>query len=605
MTGQFDFVVVGAGSAGAVIAARLTEDPTCRVLLLEAGGAPPPHEAIPLAAGALQQDPTTDWMFTADPGKAGLGLIGRRMPVPRGKMLGGSSGINFLLYVRGHPGDYDEWAGNGAIGWSYDEVLPYFRKSEGLASSPDIDIDADAHRFDGPLGVAVRAPVLEAARQFLTAAVAAGIPRGDYNGRDRGGPTGVSSLAQLTTRNGRRSSAYHAFLEPVVGRPNLTVRTGVEATRVLLDNGAAIGVEYRDVDGTLARTLAAREIVLSAGAIGSPHLLLRSGVGPAAELAAAGVECLVDAPHVGKHLKDHTQVPLVFPAPGIGISALEVGLSLGPDALRSPAGPLPADPAEDVRLPGDLAALKAEAERRITEWATTGSGLASSALGEAVLFFSTGLSVPHSHDAQISFLPCGLTADFWQRVIRFDPAEFFADPDETLAPTAENVIVVANPVRPRSEGEVRLDLDPMAPPDIRYNYFDEPIDLAVNVAIIRRVLGIVSRWPGAGIGPLYVPPFLARKHDHREGVEPNDELLADLVLHYSTTVWHPTSSCRIGEVVDPTLKFRGIERLRVADASVMPDIVSGNTNAACIMIGEKAAELIAREHGVKLAEFVG
>jgi choline dehydrogenase len=208
MPDEFDFIVVGGGSAGAVIASRLSEDPACRVALIEAGERPPEISALPIAPPAMQLNAATDWMFTADPGKAGLGLNRRRVPVPRGKMLGGSSGINYMMYVRGHPGDFDSWAAGGATGWSYAEVLPYFRKSEGMATSEEIVIDAAAHNTRGPLGVSVRDPILPAARQFVEAAVAAGIPKGDYNGRDRGGPAGVVSLTQYTMRDGRRSSTY-------------------------------------------------------------------------------------------------------------------------------------------------------------------------------------------------------------------------------------------------------------------------------------------------------------------------------------------------------------------------------------------------------------
>src|SRR5690348_13447789 len=182
MTEKFDFIVVGGGSAGAVIASRLSEDPSCRVALIEAGERPPEISALPIAPAAMQLNPATDWMYTADPGKAGLGLNGRRVPVPRGKMLGGSSGINYMMYVRGNPGDFDAWSKGDATGWGYAEVLPYFKKSEGLAPSADIVIDEAVHNTTGPLGVSVRDPILPAARQFVEAAVAAGIPRGDYNG---------------------------------------------------------------------------------------------------------------------------------------------------------------------------------------------------------------------------------------------------------------------------------------------------------------------------------------------------------------------------------------------------------------------------------------
>ena len=612
MPETFDFIVVGAGSAGAVIAARLSEDPNCQVALLEAGGRPPAEESIPAACPLLQQNPATDWMYTADAGQCGRGLKEGRMMMPRGKMLGGSSGMNYMAYVRGHPGDFDAWAKAGAVGWSYRDVLPYFKKSEGLAPSDEITIDRDAHNTHGPLGVSVRSPILTGAREFVDAAVSAGIPRGDYNGRDRGGPRGVVSLLQTTTREGKRSSTYHAFLEgETERRPNLTIITEAHATRVIVEgptgHKVATGVEYRTANGAMRTIHATREVVVSAGAIGSPHLLLLSGIGPRAEIEAVGVSCHVDSPHVGKHLKDHLHLGLFFPAPGAGVSMMEVGVSFGPSALRAPAGPLPADPAHDAQMPPALQALKQEAERRITEWATTGHGLISSSLYDACAWLSTGLGDEHTHDAQIGFFACGYSSDIWLQCLRIDTNQYFDDPSKRLAADAESIIVLANPVQPRSEGEIVLaSADPAAHPVIRMNYFSDPHDMKVMLAVIRRCLGVVARWPThRTIGPLLIPPFLAERHGHIEGAVPSDALLEDLARHYSWTVYHVTTTCRIGSVVDPRLRVMGVERLRVADASVMPNVVSGNTNAASIMIGEKAAEMLAADHGVKITEFVG
>ncbi|MBM6400020.1 GMC family oxidoreductase [Phycicoccus sonneratiae] len=610
MGSTYDYVIVGAGSAGAVVAARLSEDPDVRVCLLEAGGTPPPTEMVPAAVASLQNDPSTDWMFDGDPGGVGRGIVGGRMMVPRGKMLGGSSGLNYMAYVRGHPGDFDAWAEGGAEGWSYAEVLPYFLKAEGFVDSPELHADPDSHGGDGPVGVAVRQPVLSSANQFVEAAAASGMKQGDYNGPARLDPDGVASLFQTTTKDGRRSSTYHAYLEPVMDRENLTVVTGALVERVLLERDGdavrATGVAYRTEDGGSEEVHAGTEVVLSAGAIGSPHLLLLSGVGAREKLASVGVECVVDLPDVGRHLKDHLHTPLMFAADGIGETMTEVAMGLGPDALRAPAGPLPADPADDADLPEPLAAAKAEAERRIGEWFTTGRGIASSSLYDAVAFFSTGLGDTHTHDAQIGFLACGYTPGIWEAVFRLPPAAFFEDPESFLDPTRGQVVLLPNPVQPHSEGSVTLaSADPAVPPRIMLNYFDDPHDVAVMLAVMRKALEFAAAWPGGGLGDPVIPPHLAGAHEHTAGDEPSDALLEDLARHYALTVYHETSTCRIGDVVDPRLRVRGIDGLRVADASVMPNVVSGNTNAAAIMIGEKAAEMVAADHGVRLHRMVG
>ena len=612
MTDEFDFVVVGGGSAGAVIAARLSEDANCRVALVEAGGEPPAHEEIPALCATLQLDPETDWMYTADPGGAGRGLLDERMPVPRGKMLGGSSGLNYMAYVRGHPGDFDSWAERGAEGWSFEDVLPYFRKSEDLVPGDEIVVDEGAHGTGGPLTVSVRAPVLDGSRDFLEAATRAGFPQGDYNGRDRGGESGVSSLFQTTTRAGKRCSTYRGFLQGVVDqRDNLQIVPHAHVTRIVLDGEGtdlrASGIEYRDRQDQLHTIFAAKEVLVCAGAVGSPQILMLSGIGSRDELKKVGIDCRHESPHVGKHLKDHIQCGFAYHAPGVGVPVAEIQTSLGADILRGPDGPLPEDPADDANLPEELQALKELADQRLAKWAETGEGVISSSIYDAVVFYSTGLGDKHSHDAEIAFVPCGYDEELHRDKTRVVIEKVFKDSACALAPDKENILILSNPVLPHSEGEITLtSANPADAPDIRMNYFGDPHDMKVMLAIMRRSLQIIDNWPEERKPKkMYVPVSLAEKHGYVAGEPLSDALLEDWARHFSTTVYHLVSTCRMGDVVDSQLKVQGVQGLRVADASIMPDIISGNTNAACIMIGEKAAEMIASDHNVALAEFVG
>ncbi|TNE59769.1 MAG: hypothetical protein EP341_01935 [Sphingomonadales bacterium] len=602
MAAVFDFVIVGGGSAGAVLAARLSEDPATSVALVEAGGKPPSHEAMPMACASLQLDPETDWMYRANAGKGGQGFRNKTMPVPRGRMLGGSSGINYMAYVRGHPGDFDRWAELGSRGWSFSEVSHCFERMEEVRPSNEAIIDSEGRGHSGPIGVGIRSPVIPATRGFVKAAEATGMVEGDYNGSGRRSPTGVVSHMQTNTRNGRRSSTYHGYLEgDAENRQNLTIITGATVTRLLIEDGSggleARGLEYRDKNGDGQTLAASKEVILSAGAVGSPHLLMLSGIGCRRELEAAGIACRLDSPHVGKHLKDHYQVPMVFPAPGIGVPLAELGLGAGPDALRGPDGPLPEDPADDINLTREQQAIKEEAERRLSEWLEHGTGYAASSIYDGVSFFSTGLGDEYTHDAQIGLVPTCYGPDVLGDRIFYDLEDFLGDPAKVQAPDAENITLLASNCVPHGEGEIAIKSpDPSIHPEIRLNYFDDPHDLKVMVAIMRKVLEIAGKWDG--VGEWIVPPRLARLHGWKPGDEPSDALLENCALHFAMTVYHLSCTCRMGDVVDERLRVKGVNKLRIADASVMPEIPSGNINAPCIMIGERASDLIKEEHGI-------
>lgn len=553
-----------------------------------------------MACGSLQLDPETDWMYRGTAGRGAQGFQNKVMPVPRGRMLGGSSGINYMVFVRGHPGDFDNWEAQGATGWNFDSVKHCFERMEDVRHSNEAIIDTEGRGSSGPIGVSIRSPVIPASRQFVAAGEAVGLSSGDYNGSGRHNPNGVVSLVQTNTKDGRRSSTYHGYLENDAElRDNLTIITGATVTRLVIEGDGedlqCRAVEYRDAEGALHTVAAGKETILSAGAVGSPHILMLSGIGCRRELEAAGIACKLDSPHVGKHLKDHCQIPMAFPAPGIGIPLAELGLSAGPDALRGSNGPLPADPADDAHLTAEQRAIKAEAQRRLDEWLEHGTGYAASSIYDAISFFSTGLGDDHTHDAQIGFVATLYGPDVLGDRILYDLEALFGDPQKVLNPLSENITLVASNCIPHSEGEIVIaSADPDIPPRINLNFFDDPHDLRVMVAIMRKTLEIARNWDG--VGEWIVPPRLAVMHGYQQGEEPSDAFLENVALHFAMTVYHLSCTCRIGDVVDERLRVIGISGLRIADASVMPEIPSGNINAPCIMIGERASDLIREDH---------
>jgi choline dehydrogenase len=518
----YDYVIVGAGSAGAVIAARLTEDPSTRVLLLEAGGPADADEiSIPAAFAALFKT-RWDWNYTTTEQKQ---LNTRRAYWPRMKALGGCSSMNAMIYIRGNRADYDTWRDqHGATGWGYDDVLPYFVKAEG-----NTRLGAPYHGQAGPLHVEDRRYTHPLSQAWVDSAVANGFkPTDDFNGAEQEG----AGQYQVTCRKGRRWSVDKAYLQPVLDRENLTVRTGALVSRVVVEGGRAVGVAYllgRDEKVAYVD----REVVLSGGAVNSPQLLMLSGIGPAAHLREVGVDVVHDLPGVGQNLHDHPAVPLVWHSKGT------------------------TDLAEHNNLVnfGKAKAL--------------GLGPLVSNVGEAGAFFRSrdDLAAP---DLQVHFAPSG----FWDNGLH-EPATRKL----TVAPTLVNVF---------SRGQVRLrSTDPRWHPEIDPAYYDDQADLDAMVAGAQRLIETVQSGP---LAKHVDRPFLPDK------AVPSETDLVEHVRRETQTLYHPVGTCAMGSgeqaVVDPELRVRGIEGLRVADASVMPMVTRGNTNAPTVMIGEKAADLL-------------
>jgi choline dehydrogenase len=532
-TGEtYDFVIVGAGSAGCVLANRLTASGEHKVLLLEAGGRDTnPWIHIPLGYGKHFTNPKVNWLYTNEPDDA---VAGRRIPNPRGKVLGGSSSINGLVYIRGQREDYDHWRQLGCTGWSFDDVLPYFRKSEDQQRGP-----SEYHGAGGPLAVSDRKTPHPLCEAFIAAAARLGYPKtDDFNGPQHEG----FGYLQLTARNGRRCSAAVAFLRPAEKRPNLTVVTEAHATRILFDGTRAVGVEYR-TPGRLATARAAREVVLSGGTVNSPQLLQLSGVGPADLLRRHGIPVVADRPGVGENLQDHFNVRLVY--------RCKEPLTLN-DALNNP-------------LRGAM---------ELAKYAVRRDGFLAMGASVAAGFFRTDPAVA-TPDTQVS-----MTLFSGDKV------------GEKLHPFSGFSSIVRL-LRPESRGSIHIrSADPFAPPAIRPNFLHREKDAATLARACRMLREIMWTAP--------MDRYTESEYLPGPSVSTDAEMVGFL-RQKGATSFHPVGTCRMGAdpdaVVDPRLRVRGVDGLRVVDASIMPAIVSGNTNAPAIMIGEKASDMILEDAG--------
>jgi choline dehydrogenase len=538
MPDRFDYIVVGGGTGGCVLASRLSEQPGCRVLLLEAG--PPANDfwiRTPAGMAKLFKSERYNWRYYTEPVPT---MANRKLYWPRGKTLGGSSAINGMVHCRGNRDDFDHWGRLGNPGWSWDDVLPYFKRSE-----TNVRGAGPYHGGDGPLFVGNPSVMHPTVLDFVEAARRTGLPRiEDFTGVERDG----TGILQVNIRRGLRHSAYEAYVAPVRHRSNLTVRTGVHARRVLFDGREARGVEVLE-DGRIHAYLARQEVILCGGALASPQLLMLSGIGDGHALQAHGIRTLAHSPGVGRNLQDHCSIRV--------------------QALCTP----------DSSYNHDL-----------NGWRKYWQGL------RYLLTRRGYLALPSSTAA--AFVKSDPRLDYADLEISFRPMTFtYRDSGEVAVDNYDAIGASVYRVRPASRGEVRLrSADPLAAPSFVPNYLEASEDVEATLVGLRTLRAILATEPMASrvVKELVPGPGIT-----------TDEQLIDFMRREGHCAFHPAGTCKMGTddlaVVDARLRVRGVERLRVVDASVMPTVTSGNTNAPTVMIGEKAADMIRADAGALLA----